>query len=52
MSSVNFGTPISRWHEQETRAAREAALPTLRELIESYRSGTLGLTDSGAASTR
>ncbi len=34
-----------QWHEQETRAAREATLPALRGLIESFRSGTLDLTE-------
>jgi hypothetical protein len=34
-----------QWHEQETRAAREATLPALRALIESFRSGALDLTE-------
>ncbi len=34
-----------QWQKQENRAAREATLPALRALIESFRSGALDLTE-------
>lgn len=33
------------WHQQQERAAREATLPALRELITKFRSGGIDLTD-------
>jgi len=33
------------WHDQENRAAREATLPALLELIDQFRTGTLDLTE-------